>query len=419
MNVNNNYGIYSLYNTMFQGSMAQYGNRLNRNLFSSNKTPGSPSLGLDALKYVTNIKAASKDLSGTLKELSGSAFSNRTMTSSNNDVMSVSYSGNRPNSINPMTVKVEQTAAGQLNEGARMNASAAYDGGSGTNRISIETGGKTTQLSINVAAGDTNKDVQQKMADAINKAGIGVKATVETDSATKTSMLKIESTKTGSDPRNGFKVTDVTGNLTSKTGADNISREGQDALYSVNGGPTRTSQSNTVSLGNGVSATFKKASEETITVSRGKDTDYAMSAVENMVKSYNDLYANAATRTGDPKSQNLASKMVKLSGTYSKSLSSIGIGFNNSGEMTIDKQKLGQAAESGKLEKFFTENMGKNYGFTNQLSRLSDNVSRNTSNYVSSSLFGSSLGENFSYSSFGDMIQYNFLSAGSIFDYMF
>ena len=420
MRVNNNYGIsmYNLFNTMYQGNVALHNNRLNRNLFPGNISKDSGAFNSVPLEYVNSIKSSSKALSGTLRELSGTAFANRTITSSNTDVMTVSYSGNKPNSVDTMIVKVEQIAAGQMNEGARMNANATFEGSNGVNKFSIKIEDKTTEISVNIAAGDTNKDVQQKMADAINKAGIGIKATVETDSKSDSSILKLESTVTGSNPKNGFTVSDIKGNLSASTGANDVARKGQDAIFSVNGGSKKTSQSNTVSLGNGVSATFIKTSDEAIKISKGKDLNYAVSAVEDMVKSYNDLYAAAAQRTNDPKSQNLALKMVSISKTYSGSLSGIGIGFDNSGRMTIDSKKMNQAAESGKLEQFFKENSGKNYGFTNQLNKLSDNVSRNTSSFVSSSLFGSSLSGNFGYSSFGNAIQYNYLSAGSVFDYM-
>ena len=404
---------------MYQGNMLLQSNRLNRNLFRDNKAQGSQTLGTSTLQYINNIKTASKDISSALKELSGTAFSNRTMTSSNPDAVTVSYSGNRPNNVNPMTVKVDQTAAGQMNEGARMGASAAFDGSSGTNKFSIDMGGKTTEFSVNVTAGDTNKGVQQKMADAINKAGIGVKAIVEIDSKTNSSMLKLESAETGSGPKNSFTVKDITGDLTALTGANDVAREGRNAIYSVNGGPARTSQSNTVDLGNGISARLNKASEEAVKISRGKDMNYATSVVGGLVKSYNELYVEAVQRTDDLKSQNLASRMVNISKTYSGSLSGIGIGFDNDGRMTLDTQKMKQAAENGKLEQFFKGNSSKNYGLTSQLGRLADSVSRNTSNFVSSSLFGSSMSENFAYSGFGDMIQYNYLSTGSIFDYLF
>ena len=425
MRINGNYSNYSiysinsLYSKMYQGSMSLNNTKMNRSMFPANNAQGSKQFGEDAVKYVNNIKSASKAISGAVKDLSWSAFTNKTMTSSNKDVMTVNYTGNNANNVSPMTVKVSQTAAGQQNDGERMNPVASYEGSGGKNQFTIETGGKTTQFEVNVAAGDTNKDVQQKMADAINKAGTGVKATVEIDSATKTSMLKLESTNTGSDPKNSFTVKDVTGDLTARTGANEIAREGRDAIYSVNGGAERTSQSNTVNLGNGVSATFNKASDEAVTISRGKDMNYVKSAVENLVKSYNDLYAEAAQKTNDPKAQNLASKMINISKTYSGSLSSIGIGFSNDGRMTVDDSKLNAAAENGKLEAFFKDNNGRNFGFTNQLSRLADNVSRNTSNYVSSSMFGNNLSENFAYTGFGDLIQYNYLSAGSLFDYLY
>ena len=416
-NINSSASIYGIYNTMFQGSTALNSIRLNRDLFSANKAQGFQ-LGDGALNYVNNIKSASKDISGTLKELSGSAFSKKAAVSSDTDVMTVNTSPTKPSSIKETTVKIDQTAAGQANEGASLNAKESF-GSSGTSKFSIDVGGKTTELSINVSASDTNSDVQNKMATAINNAGIDVKATVETDSKNGTSTLKLESTNTGNNEKSKFTVSDVTGNLASRTGVDEVSREARDAVYSVNGGETRTSRSNTVDLGDGLSVTFNKASDKEVKVSSGKDIEYAKSAVNDLVKSFNDLHIEATQRSSDAKAQNLASKMDNISRMYSGSLSGIGIGFNTDGTMNIDKDKLNAAAESGKLEQFFTENSGRNYGFTNQLSRLSDNVSQHTSNFVSKSLFGDSITENFSYSGFGELLQYNFFNAGSLFDYSF
>ena len=420
MNINNTIGMYNMFNTLYQGNMALHGNRLNRNQFPlpNNNGQGTGTLSSGAVQFINNVKSSSKALSGTLKELSGPAFSNRTVNSSNTDVMTVSYSGNKPGSVKAMNVRVDQTAAGQLNEGKSLGAKDAYEGTAGENKFSIEMGGKKTEFSIDIKEGDTNKDVQQKMADAINKAGIDVKATVGTDSKTGASTLSVESKNTGANPKNSFKIDDVTGDSALKTGVTAVAREGRNAEYRIDGGPVRTSQSNTVYLGNGVSATFKKSSEDAVTVARGKDMGYAIGQIESLVKNYNDLYAESAQRANDPKSQNLASRMIGISKTYNSSLSNIGIGFAADGRMTIDKEKLNKASESGQLERFFTQNSGRNYGFANQLGRLADNVQRNTSNFVSGSQFGNSLGEDFSYSSFGNLIQYNFLSAGSIMDFM-
>ena len=418
MNINTGMNISNLYNTLYQGNMAQYSNRLNKYFFPTNQAQNPQLLSPGALQYVNNIKESSGSFSASIKELSGPAFSARTVTSSNTDTLTVNYTGNRPNSVTPMKVRVDQTAAGQLNEGARLTSNAAYERSQGTNTIAIDMGGRTTEISVNVESGDTNQAVQQRMADAINNAGLDVRATVVTDSETNVSMLRVESTVTGSNEQNGFAVRDVAGDLSAQTGANEVSRAGRDAIYSVNGGETRTSQSNTVNLGNGVSATFRQASAEAVTIAPTRDTSVARNAVEDMVRGYNDLFSAAVQNTDDPRAQSLASRLMSTSSTYSRALSEVGIGFDSSGRMTIDEDRMNQAQESGRLERFFTENSGRNYGFTNQMSRLADNVSRNTSNFVSTAAFGNSLYDSFAYSSFGDLIQYNFLGVGSIMDFM-
>lgn len=418
----------SMFNMLAQGKTMQYANKLSNSkfLFPENTAPGKGT-STDTVSYISDIKEASGDLSGALKALSGSAFNQKGVVSSNTDAMTVSYNGSSAslNSMKDMKVKIDQVAAGQKNEGEALKTANTYSGDKGTNKFTVETGGKTTELSVNISATDTNKAVQDKMAKAINEAGLGLKATVETDSKTGTSVLKVESTKTGADEKNSFEIKDVSGNAVATTGAGTMTSAAQDAIYSVNGGAQQTSKTNTVSLGNGVSATLKAASDEEVTVTRGKDTSAAISAVEDMVSSYNKLFTAAADRTGDTKAQGLASRMVNVSSVYSKQLSDVGIGFDNSGKMTIDSDKLNKAAEDGSLEKLFTQDRGKNYGFTNQLERLASNVSNNTSAFVGNSVFGSandifgSTNDIISYSGSGSASQMAASRAGSIFDYSF
>lgn len=426
MRITNSYNsfnnISSLFNVLQQGKMMEFANKLSNSkfLFPENTAPGKGTMNTDTVSYISDLKEASKGLSDALKDLSGAAFNKQGITSSDSDVMSVKYSGSTGSLGNfaDMSVRVDQIATGQVNEGEAMKAKSAYSGDKGVNRFSIEMGGKTTQLSVSIASTDTNKDVQDKMAKAINDAGLGLKATVDTDSKTGTSTLRVEQQNTGSDSKNYFTIKDVTGNAVANTRAGNITSVGQDAIYSVNGGAQQTSKTNTVDLGNGVSATFKMASDEAVTISKGKDTTAAINAVKDMVSSYNDLFGAAVENKGDPKAQSLASKLLNITSVYSKSLSDVGIGFNSEGKLTIDSEKLNKAAENGSLEKLFTQDRGKNYGFTNQLERLASNVSNNTSAYVSNSVFNNQ-GNSVGYPGFGNISQLQALNAGSIFDYSF
>ena len=420
MNISNSFGVNSIFNTLYQGNMALHSNRLSRSSFPfpENNAQNSGASGASTVQFVNNLRTDSGALSQALKELSGSTFSNRTIESSNSNTMTASISSSGSRNFSPMTVKVDQVATGQINEGARTTANAEFEGNTGTNRISIQTESKLTQISVNVQQGDTNRDVQQKMADAINKSNAGVRATVEFNSETNSSMLRLESTTTGNSSASAFTVRDVSGDLTERMGANDIASEGQNAMFSVNGGATRTSQSNTVFIGSGVTATFNKASEEAVTLTQGRSANASMGAVEDLVKSYNNLFTAASERTSDPRSQNLASRMVNISGTFSGSLQSIGIGFDSSGRMTLDKERLGQAAESGRLDELFSQGTGRNFGFANQMGRLADDVSRNTSSFVSSALFGTASSGNFMYGNFGNPISFNFFHPGSILDFM-
>ena len=195
------------------------------------------------------------------------------------------------------------------------------------------------------------------------------------------------------------------------------SQLGGEALKYINGIKLSSKNIGTALKDLSGAAFTKKPTDSTEQNNSSKDR--AIVAVEKLVKNYNDLYVEAVKRTNDQKAQNLASKMINISKTYSGSLSKVGIGFDGDGKMTLDTKKLNEALENGSLEQFFTQNNGKNYGFTNQLSRLADNVSSNTSNYVSRSEFGSDLTENFAYSSYGSLLQYNYLSTGWLFDYAF
>jgi flagellar capping protein FliD len=418
MNISNNMNVNKMFNALYQGNMALHSNRLSKvNFPFTNNAQFQNDYTTSTVRFVNNVRAASGSLTAALSELLRSG-SGKIATSSNQQVLTARVAGNWPRNFSPMTVKVEQTATGQINESALKNADDEFEGRTGINRVEIESNGAIRQLSVNVAEGATNTQVQRQMAEAINNAGIGVRATVEFNSDKSESMLRLESTNTGSDPRNGFSIRDISGDLTERMGVGEVTQEGQNAGFSVNDGPTRTSQSNTVFIGNGITATFISASEEAVKISQGRSTNFNMNAVEDLVRSYNDLFTAAAQRTNDPRSQDLASRMLSISRTFSNSLSSIGIGFDSSGRMTISSQTLSQAAQSGRLEHFFTQNIGRNFGFTHQLSKLAQEVSGNPSRFVENPQVRNALGGNHGYSSFGSPIAFNFFNPGTIMDFM-
>ncbi|MCL1828183.1 MAG: hypothetical protein FWG32_01670 [Oscillospiraceae bacterium] len=391
----------SYYNTLFGNAGSVYGGsgagKISNPYLNSLVNSGSGSLfggkGLfnynsvssTGLQYVFDLKEGASGLSSSISSLSsGAAFRKTAAVSSDKEAMTVTGGESKYSfsSISPSSVEIKQIAEGQKNTG---NSLAAGDKTSlsGKQQFSIETDGRSYTLSVDIKESDTNKDVQQKMADAINKANIGVTASVETNDKDKTSALSISAKSTGDNAKSKFSIKDVVGSAVAETGADKTTQAAQNAVYKVNGGAEQVSQSNTVSLSGGVTATLKKAGGDPVTISRGTDSAYAEKQVNEFVNNYNKLYGATLNNSNDPKAQRLFTSLVNTSKTYASKLADAGIEFDSNGYMKINEEQFKKAAENGNLEKFFTENNNKNYGFTNQISRISRQVQTNTAAYVS------------------------------------
>lgn len=382
----------------------------------------------DVQNYLSDIKMESENLKTSLSSLLGktksktSSFDEKTVVSSNTDALSVSTSSSYKNSFSDTNVTVKQVASGQVNEGSKLSATGKALS-TGWKQFEIEVDGKKTQVSFQVTSTDNNESIQKKMAEAINAKNIGVKASVSYDSTNKTSQLKLESTNTGDDVKNKFTVRDVTngGNAVSAMGIGTATQNAQNAIYKINDGDYVTSKSNKVDLGNGVTATLKKASDTPVKVSLGTESKSSINKVRDMVNAFNGLLATAEDNKNDRSAARLLNQLKGLSTSYSASLERIGISVSSDGYLSIDSDKMEKAAENGNLEKFFKQNGDTNYGFANRLNSVAESVSKNPVEYVSSTqLKASSTAGNSQSLNYMQTYRYNqIINSGLLFDYMF
>ncbi len=369
----------------------------------SSKTKSTYSLSsTDVKSFLTNTKSQSKSLSSALNSLSSSnskSLANTlTATSSDNEklVTKDSAASNKVDSTTPLEVSVKQVATTQKNQGTALDTE-GKDFTTGRNQISIEIDGKSTQVSFNVDQKDTNRDVQQKMADEINKKNIGVKASVLFDEKTKTSSLVMESKNTGTTntDKDVFSVKDIEGSSFATSGADKVTQHAQNAVYTVNGGKEQLSKSNTIDLGNGIEATLKQASTTPVKIDFQKNTTGIIDAAKDIVNGFNQL-KNSGENTKDSGAAKLAKDLGNLANTYKGSLADVGINISKSGNLEIDEAKMKIASESGKLESFFSQD--KDAGFSSKLKQISNSVERNPSQYLSAEGKRVSLESSYSYS---------------------
>jgi flagellar hook-associated protein 2 len=223
---------------------------------------------------------------------------------------------------------------------------------------------------------DSSNNSLQGIRDAINKAAIGVTATIVSDGGTSPNHLVLTSNKTGETSSMKISVTPDPTTPTDTSLADLLaydptgtqkmtqSSAAQNTALTVNGIAIAGTTKSISEAIQGVTLNVSKIGSTTITVAR--DTTAVQSGVSAFVKAYNDLDKTIKSLTaydsttkkggpllGDSSVRNiqaqvrsmLGSKLSGLSGSVT-TLSQIGIAFQKDGSIALDSAKLQSAMSS-------------------------------------------------------------------------
>jgi flagellar hook-associated protein 2 len=268
-------------------------------------------------------------------------------------------------------VKQTTTSSVSLNSPANFTI-----GGSNPSAAGLTAGGSAmtftqdaNQPTGSVTIDNTNNSLQG-IRDAINKANLGITASIVSDGSATPHHLVIKSNKTGAESSMKISVQSGEPALTallayehSAAGAQNMTETsaGQSAQLTVNGIAV-TSPTNSVSGAiEGVSLEAVKVGTSTLNVAR--DTSSVTSGLNAFVKAYNELNSNirkltsydpeskqAGVLLGDSSVRNIQAEMRKLisssvtgSNSSLKTLRDVGISVDKSGVMSLDQAKLSAA----------------------------------------------------------------------------
>lgn len=316
---------------------------------------------------IANFLGAAQDMREAAQRLlqkNDSPFQARTVKSSDSAKVAATASAGAANKT--YDVKVNALAASQKNSGTLLSGSDASVVGQGLNEFNITIGGKTTKVSVFIYADDTNDQALTKLKNAINSAKTGVTASIVTDQQSGMKRLELTSDKTGTD--NAFQVEDVTGNAMSATGVTNATRQAANASYSVNGGPTRISQSNTVELEQGkVTASLLAVTDEAVSIEVKPDTGRIISQVKDLVASYNEMYKRLRAADGimSPSVRRSMDSIVG-SAVYER----IGISRNVDGTLRLDEKQLEKSLDTN--FEYTAKLIGGNLGLADRLSAAAE-----------------------------------------------
>jgi flagellar capping protein FliD len=334
---------------------------------------------MSAATFVHNATPRAGQLGQTLTNMQ-SVFDRVIATSEDTEVLRVrSFTGR---TVPEFSVQIDQIATTQRNEGTNMTAN-NRDMPAGTYRFEIEIDGTRRTISFTTNEALTNRAFQQRMAEAINQADIGISASVTTANNSSTLNLETATTGAGANGEPRFTITDVQGNAVEATGVDNITREAQDAIFSVNGGDPQTSASNDVNLSTSLGITLVGPSDIPVSIVAGRDNAGMRSSTRQMVNQFNALLDTARANSADSRTRMLVRNLEATIRRNRRSLQEAGISMNDRGVLVINEEKLNAASENGALERALGSRDGRQNGFVQSLSSLANSVNRSPMRHIS------------------------------------
>ena len=310
--------------------------------------------------FALSLKENTRQLQRTILNTAGKAendlFKNKVAFSSNEDIVSVKYIGEKTATTEDdvsYEVEVQNLASPQTNIGYSLpNDEKGLKPGNYSFDVTYNNLAYEFQFTVNEE--DTNYDVQSKLVRLFNHANIGLNA-VLLDDANNTSSLKIESTQTGDGNPPGTPLFTIQ-NTDTQTGIDAvdflgidyIARNASNAHFTINGEKGSTA-SNTFSMNqafeitlNGVSPEFS----EPVTIGLKANVESLKDNIRNLIGGYNSFLQAADQFKAITSSNKLSYETKSVARLYRNELDAIGISITENGSLSIDDNLLNQTAES-------------------------------------------------------------------------
>ncbi len=284
-------------------------------------------------------------------------------------------------------VEVSNLAAGQRNVGFRM-ASEEAPLAEGSYSFTVSFAQEQYSFRFNVAADSTAFDLQSKLADFINKTGIGLDAQVAFRKELGISRLELTAKQTGLYDKSTFSLKDTVkpdgaiAGLVDVFGLNEEASPAQNAHYTINGVPYESPE-NTVAYEDTLLLTFHSATDTPVTIAPISDRSAVYDALEDFTLSYNRLVqAGRSTVQENKSSAFLLRGLSHLVASHYSSLNSIGITAGEDGYLTLDPERVEKAAVSGEAKSI----LSKDSNFLKSLDSRLENIILNPMRYVDKKL---------------------------------
>ena len=312
----------------------------------------------EAKEFAVGLKEGARSLKNVISSVSAegneSLLSKKSVSSSDESIVTADFIGNinDDEEIPSLEIEVKSLAKNQVNMGRFLPQD---EMGLSPDTYSFDIRSRDTdyEFQFNINEGDTNRNIQEKLARLITKSNIGVKAfTVSDDSGSM--ALRLESDDTGSrgDSDLQFVVSDNNSSKQTGTvdyfGINNIETAPANSSFILNG-EERSTSSNRFTIDKIFEISLNGISKEGESTSVGLKTDVESLTdnISNLIEGYNSFMNKAAAYLdSQPYSNKLMREMNSISSVYRDNLSSVGLNFTENGTIELDKDALANTAQN-------------------------------------------------------------------------
>ncbi len=345
-------------------------------------------MGSDVTKFAIDLKEGARFMQNVVSSLQSesedmaSLFHKKIAMSSNDAAVEVEYIGNEAVPSTPsFKMGVKSLAKPQVNHGKFLPPN-GHNFEEGSYEFDLDSGSNSFEFQFNVGDGDTNEDVQQKIARLINTSDVGLSAQVVSNERGNGSALVITSKNTGlaEGEEQLFDIhSDSSYNEISLLGIDQITSPAENSSFTLNG-QEHSSLSNNFTINQSFEVNLKAPTPENEPVDIGfkTNTDAVADSVDSLVKAYNKFIEIGSKYSQGHSSNLLKMDMNRLYRSMSGDLEGVGVERAEDGTLTLDRDKIASAVTGEKARDSFNV-LNR---FKNALSRQADQTAIDPLNYA-------------------------------------
>jgi len=283
----------------------------------------------------------------------------------------------------PFQMQIDHLATRQINTGRDCYVTGIGPSeGNYTFQIICEE--ETHEFSFKISENIRNNELFKKLSRLINKANLGLTATVEDGEKDNTIRLSIQSKDTGitSGSSRIFELKDIdfpagSNGLIGHYGLNNMSTAPSNASFTING-EEKEALSNTFILNNSLHITLQNTAENGVQVNYAPDDTYIYDGIKQFASDYNNMI-QAASEYPAGKGNKIIHDLRLIAYAYKNQLESYGINITSDhGKLELDESLVRQSIEEGDMNKLFSNK----FGFISRVSQKINEIKINPLEYV-------------------------------------